>query len=660
MTFLQQIKLFSSYLDLVNNHDYQFDQNFRPQKNFQTPPRKLDVLNHIFDNLKKAPVLCVETAPLKKFITVFDKYTSDLKEIDNPKEKRDVNNLASKIQSIAKGEMNKVQYFQSEEAKQINIILDKVDFGSSDYALLYDLATFLAFKRLKAHVFYRTVAIMLRIEKLLNENPTLMITQDHKGYKSSILARIPSHIQDLSFFLLIEFFKNQKEDFSLFDLEFLKMVVLKKTETNDVFFGEYLQAFLSLNLINQLADQYRNHNDIKTLHKLLQAYTSPKTSVNFYKKEFDFSTPSYNELHKYSGEDTGIFDGKGKEFRVIAKELFISLNCVNDDLDRWYKAIYSKIVNYKNSHPESELPFMDPEEFVNKKDFVSFIDLPLEKQFQDWEQEALKTSKKRSKSSAKENGHQDTLLISNSERPSEPEEQQALSETKIPIKNKEPKPPFQTFVEQAKTEIPLFNDNVQTSKKLDQLLVESSPFEIKKRILKWFCNPPETLPIKNAESLFIHNFAWAVNDILWHFGLRYPHQNETAFQPAIAMLCQVEHNLYSDKEVMQVTATFNSILQSNDIPFTIEKSWKCYHRTLTRRPQNNQVVDNYIGLGKYQFIDFPALPSQRILLEVPESMFKKYPDGSYIERVEGSTITIRDPKNDLGKTACRLHLFVVR
>lgn len=144
--------------------------------------------------------------------------------------------------------------------------------------------------------------------------------------------------------------------------------------------------------------------------------------------------------------------------------------------------------------------------------------------------------------------------------------------------------------------------------------------------------------------------------------MKYARENENGiYQPAIAMLCQVDHLLYKKPILCRITMTFDYNIPKNThiSSLKFDPDWSCYHRTLTHRKQEEEVED-YIRNGKYQF-DFPTLPSQRCEINFPEELIKrKFPNGSYIDSVEGSVITVRDPKNDSGNVKCILQLFVVK
>ncbi len=117
-------------------------------------------------------------------------------------------------------------------------------------------------------------------------------------------------------------------------------------------------------------------------------------------------------------------------------------------------------------------------------------------------------------------------------------EEENLHKEKLPISNTiDIKELLDPLIETISTNI----------KPLSLQLMESSPFRVKQRITKWF----ETNEIRahiNTKSPLIHNFAWAVNDILWQFGLRYPRENDfKQLQPALAMLCQVDHPFCAKK-----------------------------------------------------------------------------------------------------------------
>jgi hypothetical protein len=79
-------------------------------------------------------------------------------------------------------------------------------------------------------------------------------------------------------------------------------------------------------------------------------------------------------------------------------------------------------------------------------------------------------------------------------------------------------------------------------------LLKSSPFAVKKRVTDWF-DPSASVKILDAESLLMHTFAWAAQQVIWEVGLRhYFLNNEGFYEPAIALFCDVQHQLFSKPE----------------------------------------------------------------------------------------------------------------
>ena len=207
---------------------------------------------------------------------------------------------------------------------------------------------------------------------------------------------------------------------------------------------------------------------------------------------------------------------------------------------------------------------------------------------------------------------------------------------------------------------PLMGTQLMDEGSVHDLLLKSSPFAVKKRITDWF-NPSASVKILDAESLLMHQFAWAAQQVIWEVGLRHYYLNPQGFyQPAIALFCDVRHQLFLKPEPFLITVTFDHNVEQSkrDSNFKFDPTWECYHRTLTRRHQQDQLVNEYMEIARNRFIDFPPLPSQAEQVDIPALLDKKpFPDRSFIESIDGGTITIRDPKFD-GNTKCRIRLFI--
>ncbi len=691
-SFIYHINRYNTQLDLVFKQGWQFNQEGTTVPKCQgTPPTKKEVLTRIFSTLEKAPLYYAHRDPFDKFLTHITNY----KNTANAKEKKEVEKVAKKINQLVKQRAQSVMScFQGEPAKEVNVLLDKQtkQLTNEDYLILRELTTLFAFKRQFAHLFYRETALIETVRKLRREYPHIHITcPDQQGtWIPSIICPLPENLIDLHFWLFTLFQYQNNKNLAYVDENFIKEIIRRKFISQDVDFQTYLKCCLQLNVLGDLAQQWDQLNpERKTLEDLNQQFVLPKASIDKYSQEFIHEPPAYIELIR-SGKSLRFFVEEGKEYGKLAEKLFDYYHDTNKDFDRWYKAIYDKLREYHTLHPEAKLPLLSPEAFASTKDFTGpeDITIPFLAQVKQWEKEVIaeinlqKTIPARPKK-VKQPKPKPPILkeeVIPSPKPQELIKEEAalvLSKEKEEAPQEEPKkemPPSEPtpiISQTAKIEPILASSapkerSLKTPKKsLEQLLIETSPFQVQKRIIQWFI-PNENLPVLNQESHFIHNFAWAANDILWQFGLRYPRKNEEGiYQPAIAMLCQVEHALFPKSEVFNVTVTFDHLLEEepslSPLSILYNPSWICYHRTLTRRPQNMNIVDEYIENGKKQFIDFPPLPSQRLHIELPSDLLeKKYPDGSFIESNSGSIITIRDPHHDVNKHKCRLHFFVVR
>lgn len=674
-SFIYHINRYTAQLNLAINQGWQFNQEGAVVTNCQGKPlTKTQVLDKILSTLRQAPLYYAHGDPLMRFLTVIESYADTA----GAKEKKNVEKVATKINEFIYARAKTViSCFQGEAARKVNVILDKKadQLQEQDYILLKDLANYFAFKRQLAHIFYQHAAIIETIRKLRKECPDIRIIDKPDKWTSLIDYQLPKNVTDIQFALFVMFqFRNNKK-LACIDIDFLREVIQRKAETQDVSLQKYLNSFLRLHAIGCLCEEWdRVAEEKQIVEELDRLFVLPPVHLNEYTREFIHEPLAYRALIKTRrhpfGEDK-------IEYGKIAKELS-EYNNANKEFDQLYTAIYEKIKDYQTLHPEANLPHLLPNEFVAIEDFIGPADIkiPVLTQIRQWEKEAAAqfALQKKSKPTVHEKPVSEPTLQPVSVEP----ELIVSSPPLVPSEEIEEENPPQEKEADASPTTPVVLPEITSlpipteislkppEKLLDQLLIETSPFQVKERIINWFI-PGKNLPILNQESSFIHNFAWAANDILWQFGLRYPRKNDEGIhQPAIAMLCQTEHAMFLNSEVFHVTATFDHTLKEEEtapsrLPFSYNPSWLCYHRALTRRPQNENVVDEYLENGKNQFIDFPPLPSQRLHLEFPRDLLeKKYPDGSFIESSKGSIITIRDPKHDTNKKKCRLHFFVVR
>lgn len=692
-SFIYHINRYTTQLDLVLKQGWQFNQEGAAVPKCQRKPlARKEVLSSILSTLKKAPLYYAHGEPLGKFLTVITNY----KNTAIAKEKKEVEKVAKKINEFIQQRGKTVlSCFQGEPAKQVNVLLDTKaeQLKEENYLLLRELTTLFAFKRQLAHLFYQRAAISERIKELRETCPQVVIIDEQSSWTASITSPLPENSIDLQFYLFVLFQYQNNTNLAYTDVNLIKEIIRRKVSTQDKNLKAYLIGCLQLPIIASLCMQWDQlQTEEQAVEELDRQFSLPKDTIDPYSCEFIHEPSAYIELMR-SKSALRPFGQEGKIYGEIAKDLFTYYHDSDKEFDQWYKAIYEKIVAYQNLHPQAQLPYFSPQKFASIKDFTSpeEINVPLLNQIRQWEREAIaeiehqKTPPDRPKK-VPQPKPKPTISkeIVPSPKPQTPikEEPSLVSPGLVLSKEKEieidkvdltqDKEEISQVALQTVTApsivVPSISKEtpLETPKKpLEQCLIETSPFHVKERIIQWFI-PNENLPILNKESHFIHNFAWAANDILWQFGLRYPRENEQGIcQPAITMLCQAEHSLFPKTELFYVTITFDHVLEQRDtsshLPIPFNPSWICYHRALTRRSQNMNIVDEYIKNGKNQFIDFPPLPSQRLHIELPSDLSeKKYPDGSFIESNSNSIITVRDPKHDTKIQKCRLHFFVVR
>lgn len=662
---------YSLELSLVANHGRQFNQQMQVVKQGEgTAATKAKVLEAMLRTLKEAPVYHLEGTLPSNFLVAISNYAA------NESQARDV---VQKIQSFLIARGGKIMScFQGAAARKVNLVLDKAPeaMNEGDYLLLYDLANLFAFKRCQSQLFYKQTAIIESVKKLLKQYPNIKIQVAEDGWLPSIRYELPQEMNDLHFLILIEFFYRNEKPLCYKDPEFINQIIRKKIETKDDGFRNYLAAYLILIKISALCVCWDEASDNSMMEKLDGLLKAAKTQLGDYSPEFIHEPRAYTDICR-SPIDLRPFDDRPLNWSQIAKEQFNYANDTNADFDLWYQAIFAKIKDYQTLHSAAALPFVDPSRFAASKRFIeqSDLEVPLIDQMSKWEKQiTLEISKEKQKAkepslpspapiSKPSTEASSSILPAPEEKPPEPITSvvEDLAASSLDVPNRVTSSEIEKVIEKP---MPSAVEPALEKEKLSQKYQKACPFSVKQRLIDWY-DPQirHTLPLLNKESSLIHDFAWAANEILWQFGLRYARkQDKGNYQPAIAMLCKIEHHFYPKSELFQATLTFDYALGfSENMAITYDPSWQCYHRNLTRKDQQNDMVNEYVQTGKYQFVDYPALPSQSAEIEAPAHLIgTKYPDGSFVEGVKGSIITIRDPKHDQQKFKCRLHFFIVK
>lgn len=652
MSFSFHLSRIQIELSLVMQGKMKFNDECKLVPSCKKEASKKKVLKNALSVLNKAPLYHLNKEKVEGFIEVLKKYSGN----DNA-----IYSTTKKITALVMVHANSVsKCFTGTAAQHINSLLDKKadKLTQEEYDLLFYLSNTLALRAVQAYGLFQTAAALKRIDEIKAENPNLKLLSKGIGYHFSVEPIPIKDLEDFQFYLFLRF--HQRNSFRYFDEDFIKLLIQKKLELKSTKLQDFLRHHIALVLADNLVEIWNQNNVIgslvEELNFLIESF-SHKQDFGKYTVEFILEPPSFTELVSTNIHST-IFDVDSQKFIKIAEALLPYNKDNYDEMNRWYSALYTKIAEYQKIHNSALLPLVNPEKFAEYKKPIYHIIIPLETKIQQWESEALKNLKTKQKNSP---------ALSVPSAPSLIEQnlsQNTNNNTNVEVKIENVEP----FIETSKTlshpiKIVPSQEIQKKAENSFDLFINSSPFPVKKRILDWYGLDKSKLSLQNAESPLIHNFAWAANDILWEFGLKYSRKDDKGnIQPAIAMLCNLEHaNIPKQKSLFRFTATFDHTISEGSDLKTFDPTWICYHRTLTRREQNEEIVEDYIQNGKYQCVDFPPLLSQRIQVEIPESLKgKSYPDGSFIESVEGSTITIRDPKNDEGNIKCRLHLFVVR
>ncbi len=176
-------------------------------------------------------------------------------------------------------------------------------------------------------------------------------------------------------------------------------------------------------------------------------------------------------------------------------------------------------------------------------------------------------------------------------------------------------------------------------------------FRLEERVLKKFQDE------KDCD--LRHQPAMALLPFFRDYGFWYLRDDEERCkkQPAVALWLKVEG--ISQPCFYRATMTFDP--KNNPLSEKItgyDASWSCYHYFLTLK-QQEEVVEEYVQDVHHKLVDFPALPSQKFELSLPEEYFNTiYPDGSYVEKVDGQVVIVRSPQYDEQGKECRIYVYV--
>lgn len=654
MSFLYLLNKLSTQLSLVNNNGYQFNEKMEVvSSKSKSEINKFKVLNKIENMLLTAKVYHLSNDCVNRFLENLLDYSFKPETNDRIKKKYKII-----FDAIVKKTNNVWSCFRGEHAKKINIILDKKELSEDDYYLLLDLSNRIASRYWIAQSMCKKIAIFEKIKDLRKECPDLGIDYlSDLDWRPSYRYSIPDDNLDLCFLIFVEKYYAIHGSLTYKDENFLKEIVQRKFSSTDLGFKKNLHTHLIIHVLADFTDQWDDLEDEILLACCFSL--KHKASVNEYSKEFIREPLEYIKLQTSKFHP---FFETNVELEKIAQELIVGINKTKYEMNEWYEAMYQKM--RVHTQDQAELPILTPEEFKSLN-FISKNDLhsPLLKKINQWEKEVQEKENEKQKIVIPPLKRQ-AVRTSKAYQSTQTETDHLLLQTEIPslgdLTSK-------VFSEENQSVIP-GNEITKSEKKsvkkgkkksLTKLLKKSSPFQVHDRILAWF-DPGKTHESMNHESQFIHNFAWCLNTLVFQFGLSYARKNKKGdYQPALTLLCQVEHAFFTEPELFRVTMTFDQILEGAHCPFKCDPLWTCYHRALTRRSQKEKIVEEYIKIAKHQFIDFPPLPSQSRQITTSEFLNEKFPDGSYIESVNGHVITIRDPKHDSKNVECKIHLFIV-
>lgn len=673
------INKYNAELGLAITKRWQYGKDERIVPKTEGPSlSRTQVLHMIFLKLEKAKVFSLNVQSCQMLKINIEKYVG----LACRNEINEVKKLACKIDKLIQTRGNAIMSCSiGSYAEKINQLLDKptASLSSSECNLLCDLANAMANTRFSAFCFYHKISIMKLTHSLKKECPNVIFFQEDDFSLPVITYSHPTDMQDCMSALQIELFYFRNSDLSKVDSNFIKEMIKVKLKTQDLSFKQYLNERLMLHVIYAFIAKWDEiEKDLGAKDHLLNVgFETPPAILNLFTSQLLHEPPSYIELKDQKDLKLSPLDSP-EEFVEIAKELKVYYHDTDLELDNWYSGIYQKLTEYKKLNDSFKLPLLTPTEYKKYENFVDSgdIDIPLRADFEQWEREiakelnAPKINVRSSKSKQPKKSPSDKKTKNPKRKfkveyvDEEPESFASVIAT--PVARETKSEPIEKAVKEIVVDIEppkprdVFIDEIP-HEGIHALLLNASPFAVKGRVTRWF-NPNSDLEILNDDSLFVHNFAWAAQ-VAWEVGLRYYRTNEQGhYEPAIALLCDVDRNLYSKPELFLITLTFDHNVDENNLNnFDFDPKWECYHRALTRRDQENDIVNEYMMIAKDRCVDFPALPSQTSESEQALMHMKKvYPDRSFIESIKGSVITIRDPKYDTRHKKCRLRLFGIQ
>lgn len=169
------------------------------------------------------------------------------------------------------------------------------------------------------------------------------------------------------------------------------------------------------------------------------------------------------------------------------------------------------------------------------------------------------------------------------------------------------------------------------------------PFICADRVLKWMDEErdpyvgspqqPPSSPHIREEARFAHNFAWIINWLILPYGIPSMRYSETK---------KIEERHYTiGLEIQRKGRNYKAVATfcfsaGND---------HLYHRSITVKSQGD-MVNEMVEQGYYNG-DFPPLFGERTRITInPSLKSQTVDDDSYIEKVEGNVVVVKDPKND--------------
>lgn len=608
---------------------------------------KSKALRGILQSLQDARPLYVDSDAVRKLYESIHVY------LINDKITGPIKRIISNIETVVKDKKAQVApCFDNKIGQQLNLIIDKCSLTTDEYRLLYKIGDCFIFQRLFLQRFFQLAALKMAIIRLRKENPRFHFKVENSQISSSFEFSMPEDSEDAQFIVKASLANWRAMKSVDINDSILYDVIDRKERSSDPSFKEFLGNHLASYQIDLIFQELVSPLPSISRSEALALLPEGKAVYEGVIKSVCPMQPHFNEVC------TNMHNIFQEEYLAdVQRDLFKHYQGMKGSFDEWYSAIYEKIVKHKGVDINAQLLSMEPKAFADTKFEYDFNTIPVVSKIRTI-QEEIRSKIRKEKKEERKNAIKARRQHPQSQKTKEPKTEMEGLRMSIP-EEKEPLRSEASISAEPQKRDPQAKKKERTDREYYRELNEASSFKMdEQRVLAWFgSTPPRDL--LTQDSPFVHNFALAVNDILFLHGARYVRQSSRGeHQPAIVMLCQVDHAMYQKPTLFIVTTTFSACIEPTSSLSAWDKSWCCYHRTLSKREQNHRLIDDYVAVTRDLCVDFPPLPSQVRQLQLSDELINKtYPDGSYIEKIEGSVVTICDPKHDQGHNQCRIHLF---